>query len=261
MQAAPGKLAWLFSPDLQGLYERRLWSEIQRFESQAPGARLVSALVLGPARPNEFIASSEQADVDKFHDEHVKWLLGYLFGTACNSECKGRLVDVMLTLDSEAHGRFDEALRALLRRPRGEVAAALSRLHTRLLTCQVAPEDLASLRDQVLVPALAEELAAAMPEAARLDDLLGLTALVPIPADDKNNPAPYKAWHAALDRARDLLKAHFRVAYLAKRDAAQSARQHPTPALKKTRALLGGRIPERRHRRRQRVDDQRSAMA
>src|SRR5258705_442634 len=82
--------------------------------------------------------------------------------------------------------------RALLKRPRNEVAAALSRLHTRLLTCQLSQEDLSSLRDRVLMPSLAEES-----DPARLDDILGLVALLPPTPEDKTDPAPHKAWHAA----------------------------------------------------------------
>jgi hypothetical protein len=231
VQETPARLAWLFTPYLQQLYERRLWPEIGKFESFSPGARLVSALVLGPARPNEFVASSEQAEVDKFHEERMKWLLGYVFGATCNGECKGKLVDVMVTLASESHGRFDEALKTLLKRPRNEVAAALSRLHTRLLTCQLAQEDLSSLRDRVLVPSLSEELA--KPDAARLDDILGLLALVPPAPDDKNDPAPHKAWLETMKKAQALPKGAYQREFLARRAAASRARTTPPPALKK----------------------------
>ncbi len=234
VQSSAAKLAWLFNPYLQGLYERRLWSDIAHFEAATPGARLVAALVLGPARPGEFVATSEQAEVDKFHDDHVKWLLGYVFGMACGGECKGKLVDVMLTFDSESQGRFDDGLRTLLKRPRGEVAAVLSRIHMRFLNCQVSPQALSSLRDDVLVPALGEEMKQPKPDQSRLDDLLGLLALVPSPPDDKDNPAPKKAWQAALIKVRQEMKARFHSAYESKRTAAQNARQHPPPALKKT---------------------------
>jgi hypothetical protein len=233
VQETPARLAWLFTPFLQQLYERRLWAEIDRFESFSTGGKLVAALVLGPSRPSEFVASSEQAEVEKFHEQRMKWLLAYVFGATCNGECKGKLIDVMVTLASEAHGRFDDALSTLLRRPRTEVASALSRLHTRLLTCQVSQEDLASLRDRVLVPALAEELIAAKPDVARLDDLLGLVALMPPTPDDKNDPAPKKAWDGALKKAKEVMKDHFARSFTVRRAAAQRARQHPLPALKK----------------------------
>jgi hypothetical protein len=232
VQETPARLAWLFTPFLQGLYERRLWNDIAKFEATSTGAKLVTALVLGPSRPSEFVASSEQAQVEKFHDERMKWLLGYVFSNTCNGECKGKLIDVMLTLASESHGRFDEALHTLFKRPRAEVAAALSRLHTRLLTCQVAQEDLASLRDRVLVPALTEELNAAKPDLARLDDVLGLLALVPPTPEDKNDPAPHKAWVDAFKKARDVLKDKFGKVYLSRREAASRVRTSPPPALR-----------------------------
>jgi hypothetical protein len=230
VQTMPARLAALFAPYLQGLYERRLWSDLSRFESTSPGARLVTALVLGPGRASEFVAASEQADVDKFHDEHVKWLLGYLFGSACSGECKGKLADAMLTFDAGAPGRFHEALRALFKRPRAEVAAALSKLHQRLLTCQIAPDELTALRDGVLVPSLMEEAQKSKPE---LDDLLGLLSLVPAPSENKDDPAPKKAWQAALIKVRDAMKARFHAQYESRRASAQVARQHPPAALKK----------------------------
>ena len=49
VQASPGKLAWLFEPYLQDVYERRQWQDIQRFEGFSTGARLV-VLVLATAR-------------------------------------------------------------------------------------------------------------------------------------------------------------------------------------------------------------------
>jgi hypothetical protein len=233
VQEMPSRLAWLFTPFLQQLYERRLWNEIGKFEASSAGAKLVAALVLGPSRPNEFVASSELAEVQRFHEERMKWLLAYVFGATCNGECKGKLIDVMVTLASESHGRFDEALRTMLKRPRNEVTAALSRMHTRLLTCQVSQDDLASLRDKVLVPSLADELGAAKPDAARLDDLLGLLALVPPTPNDKTDPAAHKLWDDSLKKARDVLKAGFQHSFVSRRAAASHARTNPTPALKK----------------------------
>jgi hypothetical protein len=233
VQEMPARLAWLFTPFLQGLYDRRLWSDIDKFEHFSTGATLVSALVLGPPRPNELVAASEQAVVQRFHDDRMKWLLGYVFGPTCGGECKGKLIDLMVTLASEAHGRFDDALRMLFKRPRNETAAALSRLHTRLLACQLTQEDLAALRDQVLVPVLAEELGAAKPDPARLNDILGLLALAPPTPEDKNNPAPHKAWMDALKKAREVEKGAFQREYMARREAAARARTNPPPSLRK----------------------------
>ena len=61
VQSLPGKMAWLFEPYLQDLYERRQWQEIDRFEKFSPGAQLVAALVLATARTGELVSASESA--------------------------------------------------------------------------------------------------------------------------------------------------------------------------------------------------------
>jgi hypothetical protein len=236
VQITPARLAWLFSPYLSGLYERRQWSEIARFEALSVGARLVGALVLGPAQANELAAASEAPELDKFHDARVAWLLGYLLGPSCDGECKGRLVDIMLTFHSESQGRFSDALRALLRRSHAEVATAMARLHARLLGCQCDPDDLNALRDHVLIPALAEAAQKPKPDVVLIGDLLGLLALAPDPTEGDDDPAAmaaHEAFHAALDRARDVLKERFRGASTARRAAARTTRKNPPPALRK----------------------------
>lgn len=236
VQSMPARLAWLFTPYLNSLYERRLWNEIARFEAVSPGTRLISSLVLGPARPSEFVAASELGDVDKFHEERVRWLLGYLFLNSCNAECKAKLVDVMLT-QGEAHGRFDEALRNLLERPRAEVTSVMSRLHTRLLACQIENDDLLRFRDHVVVPALLDESKKPQPDLSRLDDLLGLLALMPAPPvaakDDVAAQTLRNLWSAALKQARDVMKDQFQRAYVNRVQAAQATRTAPPVALKR----------------------------
>ena len=65
VQAFAGRMAWLFEPYLQDLYERRQWKEIERFEKFSTGARLVAALVLATARTGELVSASESAELDK----------------------------------------------------------------------------------------------------------------------------------------------------------------------------------------------------
>ena len=84
VQSFPGRMAWLFEPYLQDLYERRQWPEIQRFEKFSTGAQLVAALVLATARTGELVSASESAELDKFHAERRKWLVGYLLGRTCD---------------------------------------------------------------------------------------------------------------------------------------------------------------------------------
>jgi hypothetical protein len=123
VQEWPGKMAWLFEPYLQDLYERRLWKDIDHFESASIGARLVGALVLATARTGELVSASEASRVEAFHADQRKWLVSYLLGSTCDADCRGRLVDVMLSSYGEAQGDYDEPLKRLLLQPRGEAGA------------------------------------------------------------------------------------------------------------------------------------------
>jgi hypothetical protein len=236
VQTAPTRLAWLFTPYLSTLYERRQWKEIMRFEAQSTGARLIAALVLGPARRNELVAASEAAEVDKFHDMRVDWLLKYVVGSSCDPECKARIADFMLTFQAEALGRFDDAVRELLGRPRVEVGNALGRMHTRLLACQIDPDDLTAFRDHVLVPALNDALAKDKPDALRIEELLSLLVLVPEPKatlDDGSAAPEHQAWQATVAKAREVMKDQFRRVYNQRRAAAEASRQSPSPAMRR----------------------------
>lgn len=244
VQASPARLAFLFAPYLTQLYERRQWTELQKFGAATPGAHLVMALVLGPSRPHEFVAESEAADVSAFHEQEIKWLFSYLVGTSCNADCKSRIVDVMLTSYTEANGKFDDALMQLLRRPRADIAAVLSRLHTRLLACQMGGDDLIALRDRVFVPLLAEELKRPKPDAARIDDLLGLLALLPAQANQPKSaaaagalvaamPNPLPTFSSLQPQLKTLMGDRLAIAYTRRRDAATQARKTPTAVLKK----------------------------
>ena len=124
---------------------------------------------------------------------------------ACHADCRGKLVDVMLSSYGEAQGDYDEAAPqagAASRAPRRP--AAFAHLHARLLWCQVAGDALAQFRDRVLVPALTEALAT--PNRRRIvEDLVGLVALVPEPlprrpsdADGARRLDRTDGWHATL---------------------------------------------------------------
>jgi hypothetical protein len=244
VQATPGKMAWLFEPHLQDLYERRQWQEIQRFESFSKGARLVGALVLATARTGELVSNSEAAEIDRFHADRRKWLVSYLFGASCDADCRGKLVDVMLSSYGEAEGDYDEPLRRLLKQPRAEAAPTFGHLHARLLWCQVDGDDLAMFRDRVLVPALTEALAAGgktdQPEQKNqkdqkkakddspADDLVGLVALVPEPAATDPAAAAWKQVTAAV-HANDKLQKVF----VARRAASARERANPPPMIRR----------------------------
>ena len=230
VQSSPGKMAWLFEPYLQDVYERRQWLDIQRFEGFSTGARLVGALVLATARTGELVSASEKAELDRFHADRRKWLVNYLMGRTCDADCRGKLVDVMLSSYGEAGGDYDEALRRLLKQPHAEAAPTFGHLHSRLLWCQIDVDDRASFRDRVLVPALAEALAAAKPDAQLIEDLVDLVALVPEPAATETQALDaWKKALAGLPRAGDRTQR----ALANQRAGAARERANPPPMIRR----------------------------
>src|SRR5262249_45714210 len=188
----------LLETGLIELYERRQWDDLGRFAAYSPGAHLVSSLVLAAARTGELATEDEAKRLDKFHDEQTQWLSEYLMSKACDAECKGRILEVMISHFEESQGDYDLALRKLLEGPRAQSGTAVSRLHARLLWCQVGDEDLVALRDHVLVPATAELLKAANPDPEAGVALCGLLAAVPEPdATDPARAAAVAAWNQA----------------------------------------------------------------
>ena len=230
VQDAAARLSWMFEPYLQDLYERRQWKEIERFEEASTGARLVAALVLATARTGELLSPTEAATLETFHATRRKWLAAYVFGQTCDPECRGKLVDVMLSSFGEAQGDYDEPLRRLLRASRAEAGATLGHLHARLLWCQIDAGDLVELRDRVLVPAFVEALADAKAEGGMLEDIAGVVALVPEPdATDAKDTAAWKAMLAALGHADQKVQHTFAV----RRASAAHERVSPPPMVKK----------------------------
>jgi hypothetical protein len=231
VQSRPGKLMWLFEPYLQDLYERRQWNEVAAFEATSTGARLIAALVLATARTGELVSNTEQAQLVRFHAERRKWLVSYMFGRSCDAECRGKLVDVMLSTYGEAQGDYDEALRKLVQLGRAESGPAMARLHARLLWCQVDGDDLKEFRDRVLVPALTAALATKDADRAMLEDLVALVALVPDPAADAPAAtlAAWKALAATLEKGDDKLERVFTT----RRVTARRERANPPPMIKK----------------------------
>lgn len=186
VQALTSKLAWLFEPYLQDLYEHRRWRDIERFETFSTGSRLVSALVLSTARTGELVSDAQAKQTDEFHSKHRQWLSTYFRGPSCSGECRARLVDFMLSTVMESDGDYDAMLKELLLKSRAEVMRAVNQIHTRLLWCQIDSRDQNLLRDAVVVPAIMELLTnskhPSLREPAILDDLVGIIALVPPPS-------------------------------------------------------------------------------
>ena len=231
VQGHPGRMAWLFEPVLQDLYERRQWKEIDKFEATSTGAHLVAALVLATARTGELLSGGEAAALEKFHADHRRWLVSYLSGTTCDPECRGKLVDVMLSSYGEAQGDYDEPLKKLLRQPRAEAGPALATFHARMLWCQVDADDWAQFRDHVLVPATAEALGDPKSPPTLLEDLVSLVALVPDPAADADPKAQaaWKALLAAIGKANERVQRTFS----SRRATARHERTSPPPMIKK----------------------------
>jgi hypothetical protein len=227
VQRNASKFSWLFEPYLQNLYERRRWKEIVTFEGFSAGARLVAALTFATARTGELVSEEETRQLDAFHAARRQWLTTYVLGRNCDPDCRARLVEFMLSTVQEAEGQYDQVLRQALLRPRAESGRAVDQMHTRLLWCQIDPEDQALLRDQVLVPALKGALASPPKDAVILDDLVSLFALVPPPA----GPPSLEAY----DGVRALLKNNPRLDKLFSTREANARRQrtNPPPMIKR----------------------------
>jgi hypothetical protein len=190
----------LYETALTGMYERGDWDTIAKFAGHSPGAHLVSALVLAAARTGEFVTDDEARQLDAFHDQQTAWLASYFTGKTCDSDCKGHLLEVMVSHFQEAQGDFDAVVRTLLLSPRATSGGPVSRLHTRLLWCQVDDSDLELLRDHALVPAADQALAPSVDAAIR-DAVLSLIALVAPPAPSDQGAAAWAALVAHLDKA------------------------------------------------------------
>jgi hypothetical protein len=230
VQASPAKFAWLFTPYLEDLYDRRQWQDIEKFENFSTGAHLVSSLVLAAARTGELVSTSEAAQIDRFHSDHRKWLVSYMLGAQCSGECRGKLVNAMLTSYHDAAGDYDEPFRRLLLQPRAEAAAAYAHLHLRLLWCQIDAGPESEFRDRVLVPALNTAIAEPKTDPVLLEDLVGLVALVPEPSvSDATATDAWKKLIAQLDHTKERLSRTFNT----RRAASARERINPPPVVKK----------------------------
>ena len=220
----------LFETAIDQMYDQRQWDAITKFAAYAPGAHLVSALVLAGARTGEFVTEDEEKQLAVFHDEQTKWLTDYFAGKSCEAECKGHMLNVMISHYQEAQGDFDAALKALLLSPRSQSRAAISRLHARLLWCQVDDSDMAPLRDHALVPAAEQVLATPATDAAVRQAVISLLAVVTPPAATAD-PATVTAW---TNLQVHIARADPKIGKLLKDRQAFAAHQRvsPPPALK-----------------------------
>lgn len=227
------RYAGLFEETLNDYYERRLWDEIARFQNYSTGAHIIGALVLAAARTGEFVTSEEAKKLDQFHDQQAQWMSKYLMGPACDAECKGKILEVMVSHYDESQGDYDAAVKKLLESPHAQSGNAISRLHARLLWCQVDPSDYVPLRDHVLVPAVTEMLSKPKPDPAIVDELVGLLALVQEPvATNANEKDAAAAWKNVLNLL-DKPGARYGHIFRDRKATSQRERAAPPPAMKK----------------------------
>jgi hypothetical protein len=224
------RFAGLFEPTLNDLYERRLWDEITKFQNYSVGAHVVASLVLAAARTGEFVTTDEAKKLDEFHDAHAQWMSKYIMGSTCDAECKGKILEVMVSHYEESQGDYDAAVKKLLASPHAQSGNAISRLHARLLWCQVDPTDYVPLRDHVLVPAANDLLKQPKPDPVITDDLVGLLALVQEPGPTETDAlAKWKATMSLIDKPG----ARFGRIFRDRKATAQRERGAPPPAMKK----------------------------
>lgn len=225
------RFAALFTPTLTDYYERRLWTDITKFENYSAGAHLVASLVLAAARTGEFQTADAAKQLEQFHATQTQWLTKYLMSPACDAECKGKILEQMVSQYQESQGDYDASLRELLESPHSLSGVAISRLHARLLWCQVDAGDLNPLRDRVLVPAAAEMLAKPKADPTIVDDIVGLLALVPDPpTTDGNATAAWKALMTTLDGKAAARSGRI---YKERKATAAHERTSPPPAMRK----------------------------
>lgn len=199
------QLVGLFETAVLGMYDARNWDDLAKFEAYSPGAHLVASLALAAARTGELATVDEQAVLEKFHADQTKWLNDYLVSKMCDATCKGRLADVILTHFAESQGSYDVTMRKILESGRAQSGVSIARLHGRLLWCHAADDDVAALRDHVLVPAAMDLVKG---DATIRDQVLSLVAVVPEPpASDAQASAAWTALLAQLDKISGVGKA------------------------------------------------------
>ncbi len=236
------RYAGMYEIAVTTMYQRRQWSDLAKFAAHSPGAHLVLALVIATARTGELTTQDEVMVLDRFHDDQTKWLSDYLLSKSCDAECKGRVMEVMVTHYQESKGDYDAAMRRLLKSPRAAAGVATTRLNARLLWCQVSDDDLFPLRDQVLVPVAKDLLApGASPDVRGV--VLELLSLVPEPSAELT--AENEAWIKLLgeiDKLENVTDKANRAGRTMsdRRATAAYQREHPPKALRRLNFCVAG---------------------
>ena len=155
------RMVGLYSEFIEELYERRQWPTLTRFFQESSGAALVGSLSLLMQSADLANATDLEAAHQLF-SERERWLTSYVLGSSCDPECRGRVLNVVLSHLGRGQDAFRRFLRSVLSRPRVESMVFIHRLHGRLSYCQIDPDEYAALRDQVIVPVVQDWVAKAL---------------------------------------------------------------------------------------------------
>jgi hypothetical protein len=223
------RLAWIFTPAITEMYQKRQWTELERFEKYSVGAHLIVALLLPGARTGEIKSAAEADRLAELHATETKFLTDYVTGKQCESDCRTRFLDYMLTQLAEAQGDFDGVMKHFLEAPPPESSPLIEKLHTRLSRCQVDDDDLQPLRDKLVVPILNATLEQPKPNAAVIDNLISIMIYLPEPTDAE----ALAFWNSALSKLERNYPDKMKKGVVAGRLAVDASIKNPTMALRR----------------------------
>ena len=257
VQASPGKMAWLFEPYLQDLYERRQWKEIQRFEDFSTGARSWWRRWCWRRRARASWSARSEAAAARQVPRRPAQVAG-------RRTCSGRTCDRRLPRQA---GRRDAERRTARRRATTTSRSGACCTQPR---AEAAPAFGAPARAPALVPGRRRRPrpvsrpgagAGVRPggarrrpsrtrrrETAALEDLVDLIALVPEPAATDAAAQPPRGRSSRAD-ARAQRRAPAGARYNARRAASARERANPPPMIRKVNFCNAAELRRRSTRR------------
>ena len=131
VQDAPARLAWLFEPYLQDLYERRAVEGDPRFEGSRPARAWWARWCSRPRAPASWSARRGRGDRE-FHAERRKWLASYLFGQQLRPRLPRQAGRRHVELVRRGAGRLRRAVAPLLHAVARRGGPDVGHLHARL---------------------------------------------------------------------------------------------------------------------------------